>query len=220
MPETCPYCRETIEGPNVLRCPSCDSTSSGLFRGKWRMHGVWLRERSTRRAKDHSHVIDFPTPVPPPPLPIELQTSRTLYFVYHGGKQFGPYSLRELQQYVTEKRVAATDLAWTDGMPEWAFVSDIVGNMLQPIGTQAISTTLGGGLSVTPTLPIQISVIADPLPDRLRFGRGFYFLSLIASFFFVIPISIVSQQYVIGRPILLIFAGWTTASFCDFAMLE
>jgi hypothetical protein len=75
--------------------------------------------------------IDIPTSAPPPPLPTELQSNRTLYFVHRSGEQFGPYSLRELQQYVAEKRVAATDFAWSEGMPQWVFVSDVIGNLRQ-----------------------------------------------------------------------------------------
>jgi uncharacterized membrane protein YhaH (DUF805 family) len=101
-----------------------------------------------------------------------------LYFVHCSGEQFGPYSLRELQQYVAEKRVAATDFAWSDGMPQWVFVCDVIGNLRQLTPYIARSTTAGPSACVL-EMPTQAVQGEDLLPGRFHFGRGLFFLSMV-----------------------------------------
>jgi hypothetical protein len=51
------------------------------------------------------------------------------YFVSRGGQEWGPYSLAQLQQYVTEGRIAPSDLVRTEGVEQWATVSEVIGNI-------------------------------------------------------------------------------------------
>src|SRR5580704_8635081 len=51
------------------------------------------------------------------------------YFIKRGEDNFGPYSLTEVQEYVQSGRVIATDLAQSEGMPNWVPVSQILGNI-------------------------------------------------------------------------------------------
>lgn len=51
------------------------------------------------------------------------------YFVKRGDEQFGPYTLEELKRYVAERRIAPDDLAQSEGMTDWAPVSEVVGNI-------------------------------------------------------------------------------------------
>ena len=45
------------------------------------------------------------------------------YKIKRGDQEFGPYSLEDLKRYVTEGRIAATDLAKSEGMEDWAPIS-------------------------------------------------------------------------------------------------
>jgi len=51
------------------------------------------------------------------------------YFVSRGGQEWGPYSLAQLQQYVSEGRIAPSDLVRTEGVEQWATVSEVIGNI-------------------------------------------------------------------------------------------
>ena len=49
------------------------------------------------------------------------------YLINRDGRQFGPYSLEDLRRYLIQGSVLLTDLAWTQGMPTWVPVSQILG---------------------------------------------------------------------------------------------
>ena len=51
------------------------------------------------------------------------------YLISRNNQQLGPYTLPQLQQFVAEGRIAATDLAWSEGMPNWVPVAQVLGNM-------------------------------------------------------------------------------------------
>src|SRR5262249_36997518 len=124
--------------------------------------------------------FDIATSAPPSLFSPELQSTRTLYFVNRSGDQFGPYSLTELQQYVAERRLAGTDLAWSEGMPQWVFVCDVIGNLRQPNSHSAATDNRGRAhLTNRRGMPGQAIQTGDPLHARIRFGRGLFFLSLI-----------------------------------------
>lgn len=48
------------------------------------------------------------------------------YWVAVSGQQYGPFPLADLRRMITEGRVALTDLAWAEGMPEWKPVSQVL----------------------------------------------------------------------------------------------
>lgn len=48
------------------------------------------------------------------------------YYVSRGGHEYGPYSLIQLQQYVSEGRIAPSDLVRTEGVQQWATVSEVI----------------------------------------------------------------------------------------------
>ena len=54
------------------------------------------------------------------------------YRIKRGDQEFGPYSLVDLKRYVSEGRIAPTDLARSEGMDEWAPVSQVTGDMEIP----------------------------------------------------------------------------------------
>jgi rhomboid protease GluP len=49
------------------------------------------------------------------------------YTILRDGRQFGPYSLEEIQQYLAEGRLIRTDLAWATEMPQWLPLSAVAG---------------------------------------------------------------------------------------------
>jgi hypothetical protein len=51
------------------------------------------------------------------------------YFVKRGDQKFGPYTLAELQRYVQSGNIMPDDLAQSEGMTDWAPVSQVLGNI-------------------------------------------------------------------------------------------
>ena len=207
MIETCPYCRETIKGEDTIRCPSCGTPHhKACFAENGGCTVFGCESAPSDVPKIAITSVDIPTSAPPPPLPTDLQSARTLYFVNRGGQQSGPYSLRVLQQYVGEKRVAITDFAWTEGLPQWVFVEDVIGDLRQ------ISHNLAAPVSASPTsagaleVPTQAIQHGDPLVGRMRFGRGLFLLSLIGLAFVWGAFSVSKETQDLG--IFVFVAGW------------
>ncbi len=50
------------------------------------------------------------------------------YYISRGGQQYGPYALADLQNMLAQGQVAANDLAWGEGMPEWLPLSQVLGS--------------------------------------------------------------------------------------------
>jgi hypothetical protein len=61
------------------------------------------------------------------------------YFVKQGDEKRGPYTLTELQEQVQSGKIAATDLAQSEGMTDWAEVSTVLGNIPIPSASAPIS---------------------------------------------------------------------------------
>src|SRR5258708_30053318 len=48
------------------------------------------------------------------------------YWVAPGGQQQGPFSLADVRRMIAEGRVAMSDLAWAEGLPNWAPLSQVI----------------------------------------------------------------------------------------------
>src|SRR6266436_6371589 len=48
------------------------------------------------------------------------------YWVAPGGQQQGPFSLADVRRMIAEGRVGMTDLAWAEGLPNWAPLSQVI----------------------------------------------------------------------------------------------
>jgi len=48
------------------------------------------------------------------------------YWIGKNNQQLGPFELSEVQRMVMEGKIAVTDLAWTEGMPNWSPVSQVI----------------------------------------------------------------------------------------------
>ena len=54
------------------------------------------------------------------------------YFILRNGQQFGPYSPPDLERYLAQGSILATDLARTEEMNQWTLLSQIMGNGTPP----------------------------------------------------------------------------------------
>ncbi len=76
------------------------------------------------------------------------------YRLKRGDQEFGPYTLTDLQRYMQTGHVAATDLAFSDGMAGWIPVSQVLGDIPIPVTMHAVES---GAATV-------------PLPPNLHWG--------------------------------------------------
>jgi len=211
MPETCPYCRGVIDGRDAIRCPSCATPHhQDCFTENGGCTVFGCESAPPESPKIAVTLADAPTTAPPSPLPVESQSDRTLYFIHRNGQQFGPYSLRELQQYAAEKRVAATDFVWSEGMPEWVFVSDVLGDLGNPTSRRSTSPVAAPGTVAAGKTSPHLTVTSDPLPDRIHFGRGLYLLSIIGLMLVMGVLS--SSKETQGLGSLIFIVGWITVT--------
>jgi len=55
------------------------------------------------------------------------------YTVKRGEETYGPYSLGDLQKYVQSGNIAMTDLTQSEGMADWAPISQVIGTVQVPL---------------------------------------------------------------------------------------
>ena len=60
------------------------------------------------------------------------------YFIKRDEKEYGPYSLGDLQKYVGTGNILLTDLCRSEGLTDWVPVSQVLGNI------PAMAVTSGG----------------------------------------------------------------------------
>jgi hypothetical protein len=54
------------------------------------------------------------------------------YFIQRELNEYGPYTLADLQRYVSQGSILLTDLTRSEGMTEWVPVSQVIGNIPAP----------------------------------------------------------------------------------------
>src|SRR5512140_1495355 len=54
------------------------------------------------------------------------------YLIDRNGMRMGPYSLEEVRRYLGQGLLVPTDLAWSEGMPSWVQVSEVVPGSVPP----------------------------------------------------------------------------------------
>lgn len=80
------------------------------------------------------------------------------YLIYRDGQQYGPYTLDDVRQYCAQGRIAQSDFAWAEGMPEWVTVE----KLLRMSSAQARQSTDTTSSQTPPGTPRQT------LPDAAR----------------------------------------------------
>ena len=80
-----------------------------------------------------------------------------LYHVSRNGQNYGPYTLEDLQRYVTSGNVLLTDLAKSNEMPEWVPVAQVLGTTM-PVSPVPVPTYAGDA----PAYPVGRMPYPDP----------------------------------------------------------
>jgi hypothetical protein len=74
------------------------------------------------------------------------------YYIKRDLNEYGPYTLADLQRYVAQGNIVLTDLARSEGMTDWAPVSQILGTIAVPVPAPATPPAGAGAVySGTPT---------------------------------------------------------------------
>lgn len=66
------------------------------------------------------------------------------YYIKRGINEYGPYTLADLQRYVAQGNIVMTDLARSEGMTDWAPVSQILGTIAVPVPPPATPPASAG----------------------------------------------------------------------------
>ena len=84
------------------------------------------------------------------------------------GQQFGPYTQEDVQAYLAEGRLLATDLGWTEGSAEWVPLPQLVGGEVgAPPSVQGIGCPkCGAGLEADQVICLSCGHnVDDPVDD-------------------------------------------------------
>ena len=73
------------------------------------------------------------------------------YTIKRDQQEYGPYTLAELQRYVTTGNVLLTDLCRSEGMADWVAVSQVIGTI--PVPQAAPAPAVASGPYVSPYPP-------------------------------------------------------------------
>jgi hypothetical protein len=96
------------------------------------------------------------------------------YFLKRGEEKYGPYSLAELQQYVQSGNIAMTDMAQSEGMTDWAPISQVIGNVQVPqapvYGAPVMETPMGEQVPLPPNLHWSLVLIINIVASLIPFG--------------------------------------------------
>src|SRR5258708_920021 len=66
------------------------------------------------------------------------------YYIQRQLNEYGPYTLADLQRYVAQGSILLTDLARSEGMTDWAPLSQVIGNIPIPVPGPPAGTVYGG----------------------------------------------------------------------------
>ena len=81
-----------------------------------------------------------------------------LYHVTRNGQTYGPYTLEDLQRYVSSGNVLPTDMAKSEEMPDWKPVSEVLGASMP----QAVPVPAATYPGVPPVYQTAVSPYPDP----------------------------------------------------------
>ncbi len=72
------------------------------------------------------------------------------YYIQRQQNQYGPYSLAELQTYLSQGSILWTDLGRTDAMTNWVPVSQLVNLVVPPAGVPPPASAAVAGAAAAP----------------------------------------------------------------------
>jgi hypothetical protein len=111
------------------------------------------------------------------------------YFIKREEKQYGPYSLADLQKYVASGNILLTDLCRSEGLTDWVPVSQVIGNIPVPVAApqSAQSSVYGGTPSYSaPAGSVAPAVSYYPPPPNLHWALVLLFTFLTCGIFSMI----------------------------------
>lgn len=118
MTQTCPYCREAIAGFDSTLCPTCGTPHhSDCYSENGGCTVFGCDQAPGDETKITLGARDLAGP----------SSAGISYLVGRGTQQFGPYSEQELRTYIAQGRISRTDMAWSQGMPQWVPISQLPG---------------------------------------------------------------------------------------------
>lgn len=68
------------------------------------------------------------------------------YYIQRELKEYGPYTLADLQRYVAQGSIFLSDMTRSEGMTEWTPVSQVIGNIPIPLAAGTAAGAYGGGM--------------------------------------------------------------------------
>ena len=97
------------------------------------------------------------------------------YLIHRAGQQYGPYTVEQLRQFIASGNILLSDLAWAEGMPAWAPVSQILGGASQsgsaPVSEpRPDSPALAQPASATPAGYAAAPQSSGPVPPSLHWA--------------------------------------------------
>jgi uncharacterized RDD family membrane protein YckC len=134
--------------------------------------------------------------------------------IHRNGEQYGPYGLEEVRGHLRDGAISADDLAWSDGMPDWRPLREILPSdeprvtaiPLPVAGSPAAVVTaarpsLGSAASVNPyQAPSTALAAAQVTPNELiPAGQGQRFLTYIIDY-----IAVMIMGFCLGVVVVLL----------------
>ncbi len=117
---TCPYCRESIPEAEAFRCSACGTPHHHDCFAENGGCTVFGCERApTDDPKISLGQVELSRLAASQAAPVPS------YLISRNGEQFGPYPRPDVRRYLAEGQLLPTDLAWTEGMPDWVTVSQL-----------------------------------------------------------------------------------------------
>ena len=103
------------------------------------------------------------------------------YTLSQGGHQYGPFTLEQLRDHVSQGSIQPTDLIWCPGMATWDSVREVLGWAAAPAPVN-VETPLASPSTPAP-VPRSESVAAYPKPPSLHWGLVLMFTVLTLGLF-------------------------------------
>src|SRR5260221_2323004 len=101
------------------------------------------------------------------------------YYIQRQLNEYGPYTLGDLQRYVAQGSILLTDMARSEGMTEWAPLSQIMGNIpiqtppamsATPVATGTPVAAVGTVYSGAPVYSAMPAMAAGPIPQDFHWA--------------------------------------------------
>lgn len=205
MPQTCPYCRETIDPSNLTECTACHTphhVDCWAENGGCTVFGC--QNAPTDDPKIAVSAQDMNGSAARPN--VSGPAARTMYYVAREGVQYGPYTIEVVREETYKGSIRREDLAWREGLENWVPLAQVLDETVPPPPLPR-SRPAVAVYPLNPLSPVGVSAgPGDPCAGVMRFGRAYYFLSIIALVILLGAFS--SSKETEGIGILIFWCAW------------